>query len=195
MFLIFNKEGEKMLKNNEIDEILITEQEIREKVFELGKKIAQDYKGKDLVFIGVLRGAIIFMADLARAISIPMIFDFIAISSYGAATESSGVVRILKDLDDTIVGKDVLVVEDIVDTGLTLDYLLRILKSRKPASLKVCTFLNKSARRKVEVKVDYLGFDIPNKFVVGYGLDFAEIYRNLPFIAVLKPEIFAHLTE
>lgn len=190
MFLIFNKEGEIMLKNNEIDEILITEEKIREKVTELGKKIAQDYKGKDLVFIGVLRGAIIFMSDLARAISIPITFDFMAISSYGAATESSGVVRILKDLDETIVGKDVLVVEDIVDTGLTLDYLLRILKSRKPASLKVCTFLNKSARRKVEVKVDYLGFDIPNKFVVGYGLDYAGKFRNVPFVFTLNPEIY-----
>ena len=179
-----------MLKNNEIDEILITEEEIREKVTELGKKITRDYQGKDLVFIGVLRGAIIFMSDLARAISIPMIFDFMAISSYGAATESSGVVRILKDLDETIVGKDVLVVEDIVDTGLTLDYLLRILKSRKPASLKVCTFLNKSARRKVKVKVDYLGFDIPNKFVVGYGLDYAGKFRNVPFVFTLNPEIY-----
>ena len=179
-----------MLKNNEIDEILITEEEIREKVTELGKKITRDYQGKDLVFIGVLRGAIIFMSDLARAISIPMTFDFMAISSYGAATESSGVVRILKDLDETIVGKDVLVVEDIVDTGLTLDYLLRILKSRKPASLKVCTFLNKSARRKVKIKVDYLGFDIPNKFVVGYGLDYVGKFRNVPFVFTLNPEIY-----
>ena len=179
-----------MLKNNEIDEILITEEEIREKVLELGKKITQDYQDKDLVFIGVLRGAVIFMADLARAISIPMILDFMAISSYGAATESSGVVRILKDLDETIAGKDVLVVEDIVDTGLTLDYLLRILKSRKPASLKVCTFLNKSARRKVNVRVDYLGFDISNKFVVGYGLDYAGKFRNVPFVFTLNPEIY-----
>ena len=179
-----------MLKNYEIDEILITEEEIREKVTELGKKITRDYQGKDLVFIGVLRGAVIFMSDLARAISIPMTFDFMAISSYGAATESSGVVRILKDLDETIVGKDVLVVEDIVDTGLTLDYLLRILKSRKPASLKVCTFLNKSARRKVKVKVDYLGFDIPNKFVVGYGLDYTGKFRNVPFVFTLNPEIY-----
>ncbi|OQY41042.1 hypoxanthine phosphoribosyltransferase [Candidatus Atribacteria bacterium 4572_76] len=141
-----------MLKNNEIDEILITEGEIREKVIELGGKITRDYQGKDLVFIGVL--------------------------------------RILKDLDETIVGKDVLVVEDIVDTGLTLDYLLRILKSRKPSSLKVCTFLNKSARRKVKIKVDYLGFDIPDKFVVGYGLDYAGKFRNVPFVFTLNPEIY-----
>ncbi len=179
-----------MLSNNEVDEILITEKEIKEKIEELGKKITEDYKGKDLVFIGVLRGAVVFMADLARAISIPMIFDFIAISSYGAATESSGVVRILKDLDETIEGKDVLVVEDIVDTGLTLDYLLRILKSRKPASLKVCTLLNKNARRKVKVKVDYSGFDIPNKFVVGYGLDYVGKFRNVPFVFTLNPKIY-----
>jgi hypoxanthine phosphoribosyltransferase len=179
-----------MLKNKEIDEILITEEQIREKITELGKKITQDYQGKDLVFIGVLRGAVVFMADLARAISVPMIFDFIAISSYGAATESSGVVRILKDLDETIAGKDVLIVEDIVDTGLTLDYLLRILKSRKPASLKVCTFLNKSVRRKAKVNVDYSGFDIPNKFVVGYGLDYAGKFRNIPFVFTLNPEIY-----
>ena len=179
-----------MLSNNEIDEILITEKEIKEKIEELGKKITEDYKGKDLVFIGVLRGAVVFMADLARAISIPMIFDFIAISSYGAATESSGVVRILKDLDETIEGKDVLVVEDIVDTGLTLDYLLRILKSRKPASLKVCTLLNKNARRKVKVKVDYSGFDIPNKFVVGYGLDYEGKFRNVSYVFTLNPKIY-----
>lgn len=179
-----------MLKNKEIDEILITEEQIREKITELGKKITRDYQGKDLVFIGVLRGAVVFMADLARAISVPMIFDFIAISSYGAATESSGVVRILKDLDETITGKDVLIVEDIVDTGLTLDYLLRILKSRKPASLKVCTFLNKSVRRKAKVNVDYSGFDIPNKFVVGYGLDYAGKFRNIPFVFTLNPEIY-----
>ena len=179
-----------MLNNNEIDEILITEEEIKEKIAELGKKITEDYKGKNLVFIGVLRGAVIFMADLARAISIPMIFDFIAISSYGAATESSGVVRILKDLDETIEDKDVLVVEDIVDTGLTLDYLLRILKSRKPASLKVCALLNKNDRRKVKVKVDYLGFDIPNKFVVGYGLDYEGKFRNVPYVFTLNPKIY-----
>jgi len=179
-----------MLSNNEIDEILITEEEIKEKIAELGKKITEDYKGKNLVFIGVLRGAVVFMADLARAISIPMIFDFIAISSYGAATKSSGVVRILKDLDETIEGKDVLIVEDIVDTGLTLDYLLRILKSRKPASLKVCTLLNKNARRKVKVKIDYSGFDIPNKFVVGYGLDYEGKFRNVPYVFTLNPKIY-----
>jgi len=179
-----------MLSNNEIDEILITEEEIKEKIAELGKKITEDYKGKNLVFIGVLRGAVVFMADLARAISIPMIFDFIAISSYGAATKSSGVVRILKDLDETIEGKDVLIVEDIVDTGLTLDYLLRILKSRKPASLKVCTLLNKNARRKVKVKIDYSGFDIPNKFVVGYGLDYEGKFRNVSYVFTLNPKIY-----
>jgi len=175
-----------MLKNNEISEILITEEEIKNKITELGKKISKDYKGKNLILVGILRGAVIFMADLARTISIPMVFDFIAISSYGAETKSSGVVRILKDLDVNIKGKDVLIVEDIVDTGLTLDYLLRMLKSRKPASIKVCTFLTKTARRKVNVKVDYSGFDIPNKFVVGYGLDYAGKYRNVPYVFTLN---------
>lgn len=177
-----------MLKNNEISEILITEEEIKNKITELGKKISKDYKGKNLILVGILRGAVIFMADLARKISIPMVFDFIAISSYGAETKSSGVVRILKDLDVNIKGKDVLIVEDIVDTGLTLDYLLRMLKSRKPASIKVCTFLTKTARRKVNIKVDYSGFDIPNKFVVGYGLDYAGKFRNVPYVFTLNPE-------
>ena len=177
-----------MLKGNEVSEILISEKEIKDKITELGKKISKDYRGKKLILIGILRGAVIFMADLARAISIPMLFDFIAISSYGAETKSSGVVRILKDLDVNIEGKDVLIVEDIVDTGLTLDYLLRILKSRKPASVKVCTFLTKKARRKVDIKVDYSGFDIPNKFVVGYGLDYAGKYRNVPYVFTLSPE-------
>ena len=177
-----------MLKNNEISEILITEEEIKNKIIELGKKISKDYKGKNLILVGILRGAVIFMADLARKISIPMVFDFIAISSYGAETKSSGVVRILKDLDVNIKGKDVLIVEDIVDTGLTLDYLLRMLKSRKPSSIKVCTFLTKTARRKVNIKVDYSGFDIPNKFVVGYGLDYAGKFRNVPYVFTLNSE-------
>lgn len=177
-----------MLKNNEVSEILITEEEIKNKIAELGIKISKDYKGKNLILVGILRGAVIFMADLARAISIPMIFDFIAISSYGAETKSSGVVRILKDLDVNVKGKDVLIVEDIVDTGLTLNYLLRMLKSRKPASIKVCTFLTKTARRKVNIKVDYFGFDIPNKFVVGYGLDYAGKYRNVPYVFTLNSE-------
>ncbi len=179
-----------MLNNGEIEKILITEAEIKEKVKELGKKITEDYQNKEVVFVTVLRGAVIFMADLARAISIPVIFDFIAISSYGASTESSGVVRILKDLDETIEGKEVLVVEDIVDTGLSLDYLLRILRSRKPASLKVCTLLSKSERRKAKIKIDYLGFEIPNKFVVGYGLDYAGKFRNVPYIFTLNPQIY-----
>lgn len=179
-----------MLNKDEIDEIIITEEEIKQKIQELGKQITQDYKGKNLVFVGVLRGAVIFMSDLARAISVPMIFDFIAISSYGASTESSGVVRILKDLDETIENKDVLVVEDIVDTGLTLDYLIRILRSRKPASLRVCTFLDKKARRKVNVKIDYSGFDIPNKFVVGYGLDYGGKFRNVPYVFTLNPRVY-----
>ena len=177
-----------MLENNEINEVLITEEEIKNKIIELGKQISIDYKDKDLVLIGILRGAVIFMADLARAISIPVVFDFIAISSYGAETKSSGVVRILKDLDINIKEKDVLVVEDIVDTGLTLNYLLQMLKSRKPASVKVCTFLTKAARRKVDIQIDYFGYDIPNKFVVGYGLDYAGKYRNVPYVFTLNPK-------
>ena len=179
-----------MLNNIEIDEILITEKQIKEKIAELGKKITQDYQGKNLVFVGVLRGAVIFMADLARAVSIPMIFDFIAISSYGAATESSGVVRILKDLDETIEGKDVLIIEDIIDTGLTMHYLCENLKTRRPKSLKICSLLYKPARKIKEIKIDYLGFEVPDKFVVGYGMDYNEIYRNLPYIGILKPDVY-----
>jgi len=171
-------------------EILLTEEKIQEKVQEMGKKIAKDYADKSLFIIGVLKGSSIFMADLVRAIDIPLAFDFMAVSSYGSATTSSGVVRINKDLETSIEGKDVLIVEDIIDSGLTLSYLVENLKSRNPASLKISTLLNKPERRKSDVQVDYCGFDIPDKFVVGYGLDYAEKYRNLPFIGVLKPEIY-----
>lgn len=175
-----------MIKHHEIEEILIPENQIQKKVEELGNQISKDYQGRDLICIGVLRGAIIFLADLARCIKVPMIIDFISISSYGASTKSSGVVRILKDLDENVENKDILVVEDIIDTGLTLDYLIRMLKSRNPASIKVCTLLNKKERRQIDVPIDYSGFDIPDKFVVGYGLDFNGLYRNIPYILVLK---------
>jgi len=169
-----------------IEEILIPENQIQKRIEQLGNQISHDYKGKEIFCIGVLRGAIIFLADLARYIRVPMVIDFISISSYGVSTESSGVVRILKDLDENIEKKDVLIVEDIIDTGLTLDYLLRMLQSRKPASLKVCALLNKKERRKIEVPINYCGFDIPDRFVVGYGLDFNGLYRNIPYILVLK---------
>lgn len=174
-----------------IEQVLITKEQIEEKIKELGEKISNDYRNCDnLLLVGVLKGAVVFMADLIRNIDIPLDIDFMAVSSYGSSTESSGVVRILKDLDETVEGKDLLVVEDIIDSGLTLSYMCNILKSRKPASLKICALLDKPSRRKVDLKVDYLGFEIPDHFVVGYGLDYAEKYRNLPYICVLKPEIY-----
>jgi len=179
-----------MIEQEKIEEILIPENQIQKKVKQLGEQISQDYEDKELFLIGILKGAIIFLSDLARYIKVPMLIDFIAISSYGVSTESSGVVRILKDLDENIEKKDVLIVEDIVDTGLTLDYLLRMLQSRKPASLKVCTLLNKKERRKIRVPIDYCGFNIPDKFVVGYGLDFNGLYRNIPYILVLKSSYY-----
>jgi hypoxanthine phosphoribosyltransferase len=179
-----------MIEQEKIEEILIPENQIQKKIEELGNKITRDYQDKELICIGVLRGAIVFLADLARYIKVPMLIDFMAISSYGASTESSGVVRILKDLDENIEKKDVLIIEDIVDTGLTLDYLLRMLKSRNPASLRVCTLLNKKERRQINVPIDYCGFDIPDKFVVGYGLDYNGLYRNIPYILVLKSSYY-----
>ncbi len=178
------------MMEEDIAEILIDEKTLQARIRELGEQISRDYQGKRPILVGVLKGAFMFMADLIRHISIPHEIDFMATSSYGQATESSGVVRILKDLDTPISGRDVLIVEDIIDTGLTLDYLIRILKARNPASLRVCTLLDKRERRRIPIPLDYVGFEVPNKFVVGYGLDFGEIYRNLPYIAVLKPEIY-----
>lgn len=175
----------------DVKEILLTKEQIAARITEIGEQISADYAGKEILMIGVLRGAVIFMADLARAITVPVALDFMAVSSYGTSTTSSGVVRILKDLDEAVQGRHVLVVEDIVDTGLTLNYLLDNLKSREPASIKLCTLLNKPDRRKAEVNIDYNGFNIPDEFVIGYGLDYAEKYRNLPFIGILKPEVYA----
>lgn len=175
---------------NDIEKVLITKEELAARIEELGNEITAEYAGKDILMIGVLRGAVIFMADLARAIKVPVALDFMAVSSYGASTSSSGVVRILKDLDEEIAGKHLLIVEDIIDSGLTLKYLLENLKSRKPASVKICTLLSKPDRRKVDVCIDYNGFSVPDEFVVGYGLDYAEKYRNLPFIGILKPEVY-----
>lgn len=174
----------------DIQEILLSTEALATRVKELGDQIGADYAGKQILMIGILRGAVIFMADLARAIDVPVAIDFMAVSSYGISSRSSGVVRILKDLDENVEDKHLLIVEDIIDTGLTLKYLLDNLRSRKPASLKICTLLNKPSRRKAEVPIDYNGFDIPDYFVVGYGLDYAGKYRNLPFIGVLKPKAY-----
>jgi hypoxanthine phosphoribosyltransferase len=172
-----------------VGEILIDEVTLAARVAELGAEVSSDYQGRDLLLIGVLKGAVFFMADLMRHLTVPCEVDFMAISSYGDSTDSSGIVRILKDLDINIEGRDVLVVEDIIDSGLTLSYLMRNLESREPASLEVCALLTKPARREIDVPVRYVGFEIPNRFVVGYGLDFAERYRNLPYVAVLSQEL------
>jgi hypoxanthine phosphoribosyltransferase len=172
-----------------VGEILIDEETLQSRIRELGREVSADYAGKELLLVGVLKGAVFFMADLMRAISVPCEIDFMAISSYGAATDSSGVVRILKDLDINIDGRHVLVVEDIIDSGLTLSYLMRNLESREPASLEVCALLTKPDRREIDVPVRYVGFEIPNRFVIGYGLDFAERYRNLPYVGVLHDDL------
>jgi hypoxanthine phosphoribosyltransferase len=172
-----------------VGEILIDEETLAARVAELGAEVSVDYQGRDLLLIGVLKGAVFFMADLMRHLTVPCEVDFMAISSYGASTDSSGIVRILKDLDINIEGRDVLVVEDIIDSGLTLSYLMRNLESREPTSLEVCALLTKPARREIDVPVRYVGFEIPNKFVVGYGLDFAERYRNLPYVGVLHEDL------
>jgi len=172
-----------------IGEILIDVETLAARVAELGAEVSADYEGRDLLLIGVLKGAVFFMADLMRHLTVACEVDFMAISSYGDATDSSGIVRILKDLDISIEGREVLVVEDIIDSGLTLSYLMRNLESREPASLEVCALLTKPTRREIDVPVRYVGFEIPNKFVVGYGLDFGERYRNLPYVGVLDEHL------
>ncbi len=174
----------------DIDHVLITEEQLGRKVRELGTQLAADYAGKLPILIGALNGATLFMSDLIRACRIPLSIDFIAVSSYGAGTRSSGVVRILKDLDRTIEDRHVVIVEDIVDTGLTLSYLIESLSARQPASIRVCALLDKADRRVADVSLDYAGFRIPDEFVVGYGLDYNDLYRNLPYIGVLKPQFY-----
>jgi hypoxanthine phosphoribosyltransferase len=174
----------------DIDRVLITSEEIQDKLAEMGERITADYAGRQLLLVGVLKGAFVVMADLARNIRLPLEFDFMAVASYGSATKTSGVVRILKDLDHELEGRDVLLVEDIVDSGLTLNYLLKNLRARRPRSLEVAALLQKKDIQQVPIDLRYLGFDIPNEFVIGYGLDFAERYRNLPYIATLKPEAY-----
>jgi hypoxanthine phosphoribosyltransferase len=172
-----------------VGEILIEPDALQERVAALGREVSADYASRDLLLIGVLKGAVFFMADLMRHVTVPCEVDFMAISSYGASTDSSGVVRILKDLDINIEGRHVLVVEDIIDSGLTLSYLMRNLEARGPASLEICALLTKPDRREMDVPVRYIGFEIPDRFVIGYGLDFAERYRNLPYVAVLSDEL------
>lgn len=177
--------------SEDISEILFDADTIAVKVRDLAADITHDYEGKDLVLVSVLKGGLMFLADLARGIDMPLSMDFMAISSYGAATEQTGVVQVLKDLSAPILGKDILVVEDIIDTGLTLNYLLSTLRARQPLSVSVCTLLDKSVRRIADMPLKYKGFDVPDLFLVGYGLDYQQKYRNLPFIGVLKEEVFS----
>ncbi|MEA2516872.1 MAG: hypoxanthine phosphoribosyltransferase [Actinomycetota bacterium] len=177
--------------HEDVEKVLISHEEIQDKIRELSKQITEDYRGKDLLLVGVLKGAFVFMSDLAREIQLPIEFDFMAVSSYGSSTKSSGVVRILKDLDYEITGRHVLLVEDIIDSGLTISYLLRYLEARGPASLEICSLFWKKGEQAVPMDVKYPGFEIPPVFVVGYGLDYNERYRNLPYIGVLKESAYS----
>lgn len=175
---------------DDVERIILDESVLQKKISEIGAQISREYSGKDLMLVGVLKGSVMFMADLLKKITIPCTMDFMAVSSYGASTQTSGVVRILKDLDFEIEGKDVLIVEDIIDSGITLKYLVEYLKGRKPASIEIACLLNKEERRKVHIDAKYIGFNVPDYFLVGYGLDYAEKYRNLPYIGVLKEKIY-----
>lgn len=178
--------------DRDIDHILVTEEQLKAKVNELGAQITQDYEGRDLLLVSILKGSVVFMADLMRAIRMPCGIDFMVVSSYGGAnTTSTGLVKIVKDLDQDLSGKDLLIVEDILDTGITLSHLVPMLKLRNPASVRLCTILSKPSRRKADIEPDYLGFEVPDEFVVGYGLDYDEKYRNLPYVGVLKPEVYS----
>ena len=171
--------------------VLLSEDEIREKVRELGGKITADYKNSNLMLVTVLKGAVVFLADLMRQIDVPAEIDFMVVSSYGSGVKSSGVVKIVKDLDVPLAGKDILIVEDILDSGLTLSYIKELLESRGPRSIRIATLLDKPSRRKVDPQADYIGFSVPDEFVIGYGLDYDEKYRNLPYIGILKPEVYS----
>lgn len=177
---------------DDIEDILLTEEQIAEIVQNMGRQISKDYEGKNLVLVSVLKGSLVFMADLMRAITVPCSIDFLSVSSYGNGTVTSGEVRILKDLDGSLEGKDLLVVEDILDSGMTLSYLLKTLSARNPASVRLCTFLDKPERRRVDIRADYVGASVPDAFIVGYGLDYAEKYRNIPYVGVLKSEVYTH---
>ena len=176
--------------SQDIKEVLISKEKIAEKIAEIGQQINMDYEGKETLLVAVLKGSVVFLADLMRAIDIPVSIDFMAVSSYGAGTTSTGVVKIIKDLDTPLEGKHLIIVEDILDSGVTLSYLKELLLGRNPASIKIVTLLDKPTRRKADIKMDYTGFEIPDEFVVGYGLDYDEKYRNLPYIGVLKPEVY-----
>lgn len=178
------------MMKNDIQEVLFSEQQLADKVAELGARISADYAGKDPLIVSVLKGSYVFMADLTRRISIPCNVDFMAVSSYGAGTKTTGEVQIIKDIGSKIDGRHLIIVEDILDSGVTLSFLIKVLKARGAASIRLCTLLSKPERRKVDVPVDYLGFEIPDAFVVGYGLDYAEKYRNLPYIGILKPSVY-----
>ena len=180
--------GDPAIEDPAIGETLVPPDELQRRVEDLAVEISRDYEGRDLVMIGILKGAVLFLGDLMRHMSVSCEIDFMAVSSYGSETDSSGVVRILKDLDSSIEGRDVLIVEDIIDSGLTLQYLLRSLRARNPASLEVCSLLTKPDRRRVDLPIRYVGFEIPNRFVIGYGLDYAQRYRNLDYVAVLNAE-------
>ena len=178
--------------DQDIDHILVSEEQLQNKVAELGAQISRDYEGRALLMVSILKGSVVFMADLMRAVKIPCGIDFMVVSSYGGAnTMSTGLVKIVKDLDADLTGKDVLIVEDILDTGITLSHLLPVLRMRNPRSVRLCTILSKPSRRKAEIEPDYLGFEVPDEFVVGYGLDYDEKYRNLPYVGVLKPEVYS----
>ncbi len=177
--------------HNDIERILITEEQIRARIAELGEQLTRDYDGKNPIFLGVLRGVVIFYADMVRAVPIPCEFDFMAVSSYGSGTESSGNINISKDMSIDVHGRHVVILEDVLDTGMTLQAVCRLLEHRGAASLRICTLLDKPARRRVDITADYTGFTIPNEFVVGYGLDYDDKYRNLPYVGVLKPEIYS----
>lgn len=179
-----------MSMHNDVKEVLFSEQDIQNIVNRIGKQITEDYKDKNLFMVSVLKGSLMFMADLMRAIEVPCEIDFMAVSSYGAGTSTTGAVRILKDLDASLEGKDILVVEDILDSGVTLSYLMKHLESRNPSSIRLCTMLDKPERRKMPIKADYVGTTVPDEFIVGYGLDYDEKYRNLPYIGVLKREVY-----
>lgn len=176
--------------HQDIEDILISEEELQTKITALGRQITHDYAGKNLLLLGTLKGAVPFIADLARAINLPLELDYMAVASYGNSTQSSGIVRIIKDLEGPIDQKHVLIIEDIIDSGLTLHYLVDLLRRRNPLSLKICSLLNKERTRLKDVPIDYHGFTIPDKFVVGYGLDYAQLYRNLPYIGILKPSVY-----
>lgn len=174
----------------DIEKVLLTEEQIVKRVKEIGNEISNDYKGKNLLVVGILKGSVMFASELIKNITIPTEIDFMAVSSYGNSSETTGVVRILKDLDHSIEGKDIIIVEDIIDSGVTLDYLLKYLKARKANSIEIVTLLTKPARRKVDINVKYCGFEVPDEFLVGYGLDYAEKYRNLPYVGILKEEVY-----